>query len=61
MRTDLNYLEKQITMLREQRKVIEQMDIDPESKREAIEQINMMISATLISVPMYREMAYDKQ
>ena len=61
MRKDLNYLEKQITMLRDQRKTIEQMDIPPESKREAIEQINMMISTTLVSIPMYREMAYDKQ
>ena len=61
MRKDLNYLEKQITRLRDQRKIIEQMDIDPESKRQQIEQINMMISATLTSVPMYRKMAYDKE
>jgi len=61
MRKDLNYLEKQITRLRDQRKIIEQMDIDPEAKRQQIEQINMMISATLTSVPMYRKMAYDKE
>jgi hypothetical protein len=61
MRKDLNYLEKQITRLRDQRKIIEQMDIDPESKRQQIEQINMMISATLLTVPMYRKMAYDKE
>jgi hypothetical protein len=47
--------------LRDQRKIIEQMDIDPEAKRQQIEQINMMISATLTSVPMYRKMAYDKE
>jgi hypothetical protein len=61
MRKDLNYLEKQIKRLRDQRKIIEQMDIDPESKRQQIEQINMMISATLTSVPMYRKMAYDNE
>ena len=61
MRKDLNYLEKQITRLRDQRKIIEQMDIDPEAKRQQIEQINMMISATLTSVPMYRKTAYDKE
>jgi hypothetical protein len=61
LRKDLNYLEKQITALREQRKMIEQMDISPETKREQVEQINMMISAMLVSVPMYRKAAYEPE
>jgi hypothetical protein len=58
MRGDLNYMEKKITRLREQRKVIEELNIDPERKRKLIEQINMEIAAELTTVPMYRRQAF---
>ena len=58
MRSTLNFLNREITRLRDQRKMIEQMDIDPESKRELIEQINMQIAASLTSVPMLRKQAF---
>jgi hypothetical protein len=54
MRKDVNYIEKQVKKLRDERKIIEQMDIDPESKRVLIEQINNQINAELTTIPMYR-------
>lgn len=58
MRSTLNFLNREITALRDQRKMVETMDIDPESKRELIEQINMQIAATLTTVPMLRQEAF---
>lgn len=60
MRSDLNALERQIGRLRDERKIIEQMPIDPEDKRELIEQLNMQINASLLTVPMYRQEAFGK-
>jgi hypothetical protein len=60
MRSDLNPLERQIGKLRDERKIIEQMPIDPEDKRELIEQLNMQINASLLTVPMYRQEAFGK-
>lgn len=58
MRSTVNYMNRYITRLRDQRKMVEQMDIDPESKREMIEQINMQIAASLTTVPMLRQEAF---
>lgn len=58
MRSTVNYMNRYITRLRDQRKMVEQMDIDPESKREMIEQINMQIAASLTTVPMLRQQAF---
>ncbi len=60
MRSDLNALERQIGRLRDERKIIEQMPIDPEDKRELIEQLNMQINASLLTVPMYRQEAFGE-
>ena len=58
MRSDINFLNRQITKLRDERKMVEQMDIPPESKRILIEQINMQIAAELTTVPMLRKQAF---
>lgn len=58
MRSTVNYMNRYIARLRDQRKMVEQMDIDPESKREMIEQINMQIAASLTTVPMLRQQAF---
>lgn len=58
MRSTVNYMNRYITRLRDQRKMIEQMDIDPESKRKLVDEINMQIAASLTSVPMLRQQAF---
>jgi hypothetical protein len=58
MRGELNAIERQIGKLRDERKIIEQMPIDPESKRVLIEELNMQINASLLTIPMYRQEAF---
>jgi hypothetical protein len=58
MRGELNSIERQIKRLRDERKIIEEMAIDPESKRVLIEEINMQINASLLTVPMLRNEAF---
>jgi hypothetical protein len=60
MRGGLNAIERNINKMREQRKMIERMDIDPEQKRVLIEQINMGIASQLTSIPVYRKAVFDR-
>ena len=58
MRRELNSIERQIKQLRDERKIIEEMAIDQESKRVLIEEINMQINASLLTIPMLRQEAF---
>jgi hypothetical protein len=58
MRREINSIERQIKRLRDERKIIEEMAIDPESKRVLIEEINMQINASLLTIPMLRNEAF---
>jgi hypothetical protein len=58
MRGELNSIERQIKQLRDERKIIEEMAIDSESKRVLIEEINMQINASLLTIPMLRQEAF---
>jgi hypothetical protein len=58
MRAEINSIERQIKRLRDERKIIEEMAIDQESKRVLIEEINMQINASLLTIPMLRQEAF---